>query len=79
VFYTDLRTNSTFALYNIKGLVFIIVVESVYSAVRTDALYKADGDGRKSATKLLQKENEFGFTTERSFWLFHTIFSEKVT
>jgi len=40
---------------------------------------KVFGDGRKSATKLLQKENEFGFTTERSFWLFHTIFSEKVT
>jgi len=27
------------------GLVFITVVESVYSAVRTDSLYKADAFG----------------------------------
>jgi len=33
---------ATFALYNIKSLVFITVVESVYSAVRTESLYKAD-------------------------------------
>jgi hypothetical protein len=33
---------AAFAVYNIKGLVFITVVESVYSAVRTDSLYKAD-------------------------------------
>ena len=33
---------ANFALRNIKRLVFITVVESVYSAVRTDALYKAD-------------------------------------
>jgi len=33
---------ATFALYIINWLVFIIVVESVYSAVRTDGLYKAD-------------------------------------
>jgi len=33
----------------------------------------------KYATKLLQKENEFGCTTERSFWLFHTFLSEEVT
>ena len=32
----------TFALYFIKWLVCITVVESVYSAVRTDSLYKAD-------------------------------------
>jgi hypothetical protein len=31
-----------FAVYVINGLVFIAVVESVYSAVRTDCLYKAD-------------------------------------
>jgi hypothetical protein len=31
-----------FALYVINWLVFITVVESVYSAVRTDSLYKAD-------------------------------------
>jgi hypothetical protein len=30
------------AVYDIKGLVFINVLESVYSAVRTDSLYKAD-------------------------------------
>jgi len=30
------------ALYIIYWLVFITVVESVYSAVRTDSLYKAD-------------------------------------
>jgi len=41
VFCTDLRT-ATFALYGINWLVFITVVESVYSAVRTDSLYKAD-------------------------------------
>jgi len=32
----------TFALYVINSLVFITVVESVYSTVRTDSLYKAD-------------------------------------
>ena len=32
----------TFALYIINCLVFITVVESVYCAVRTDSLYKAD-------------------------------------
>ena len=32
----------TFALYIISWLVFITVVKSVYSAVRTDSLYKAD-------------------------------------
>jgi hypothetical protein len=38
VFCTDLRTDSDHALY----IISITVVESVYSAVRTDALYKAD-------------------------------------
>ena len=33
---------ATFALYIINWLVFITVVESVYCAVRTDSLYKAD-------------------------------------
>ena len=33
---------ATFALYIIKRLVFITVVESFYSAVRTDSLYTAD-------------------------------------
>jgi hypothetical protein len=33
---------ATFALQNIKRLVFITEVESVSSAVRTEALYKAD-------------------------------------
>jgi hypothetical protein len=33
---------ATFALYSINWLVFIAVVESVYSAVRNDSLYKAD-------------------------------------
>ena len=33
---------ATFALYIINCLVFITVVESVYCAVRTDSLYKAD-------------------------------------
>ena len=31
-----------FDVYGINWLVFIAVVESVYSAVRTDCLYKAD-------------------------------------
>jgi len=33
---------ATFAVYVINWLVFITVAESVYSAVRTDSLYKAD-------------------------------------
>ena len=33
---------AAFALYIINCVVFITVVESVYSAVRNDALYKAD-------------------------------------
>ena len=33
---------ATFALYNINSPVFITEVESVYSAVRTDALYNTD-------------------------------------
>ena len=33
---------ATFALFVIKSLVFITVMESVYSAVRTDSLYKVD-------------------------------------
>jgi hypothetical protein len=33
---------AAFAVYGINWLVFIAVVESVYSAVRTDSLYKAD-------------------------------------
>jgi hypothetical protein len=32
-----------FALKNIKKLFFITEVESVYSAVRTESLYKTDG------------------------------------
>jgi hypothetical protein len=32
----------TFALYIINCFLFITVVESVYSAVRTDFLYKVD-------------------------------------
>jgi hypothetical protein len=41
-FCVDLRTDSNFSLYIINWLVFKTVVESVYSAVRTDSLYKAD-------------------------------------
>ena len=33
---------ATFALYNIKSLVFITEVESFYSAVRTECLYNTD-------------------------------------
>ena len=33
---------ATFALYSTNRLVFITMLESVYNAVRTDALYKAD-------------------------------------
>jgi len=33
---------AAFAVYSINWLVFIALVESVYSAVRTDSLYKAD-------------------------------------
>jgi len=41
VFCTDIRT-ATFALYIINRLVCIILVGSVYCAVRPDSLYKAD-------------------------------------
>jgi hypothetical protein len=33
---------ATFALQNINRLVFVTEVESVYSAVRTESLYKTD-------------------------------------
>jgi hypothetical protein len=42
VFCVDLRTDSGFGLYSIDWLVFITEMKSVYSAVRTDCLYKAD-------------------------------------
>jgi len=42
LFYESQEQTATFALYVINGWVFITVVESVYSAVRTDSLYKAD-------------------------------------
>jgi hypothetical protein len=42
VFVRISEQTETFALYIIKWLVFITVVESVYSAVPTDSLYKAD-------------------------------------
>jgi hypothetical protein len=35
-------TIALFAVYVINWLLFITVVESFYSAVRTDSLYKAD-------------------------------------
>jgi hypothetical protein len=43
VFCADLRTNSDFCFihHQLTGF-FITVVESVYSAVRTDSLHKAD-------------------------------------
>jgi hypothetical protein len=40
-FYTDLRTESCFCFIRHK-LVFITVVKGVYSAARTDSLYKAE-------------------------------------
>jgi hypothetical protein len=43
LFCTDLKKKTaTFALYTIKWLLFIAVVESVYNAVRTDSLYIED-------------------------------------
>ena len=42
VFWQILKQTATFALYIIKWLGFKTVVESVYSAVRTDSLYKAN-------------------------------------
>ena len=42
MFSTDLEQTETFALYVINWFFFITVEESVYSAVRTDSLYKAD-------------------------------------
>jgi len=37
-----LEQTTNFALHNIKRLVFITEVECVYSAVRTESLYKTD-------------------------------------
>jgi hypothetical protein len=42
MFCTDLRIESSICFIVINWLVFTTVVESVYSAVRTDSLYKAD-------------------------------------
>ena len=42
VFLRISEQTATFALYIIKWLDFITVVESVHSAVRTDSLYRAD-------------------------------------
>jgi len=42
VFCTDLTTDSVLCFIHLNWLVFITEVESVYSAVRTDSLYKAD-------------------------------------
>ena len=42
VIYKDLRTDSNFRFLHHLLSGFITVVESVYSAVRTDSLYKAD-------------------------------------
>jgi len=42
MFCTASEQAATFALNVIKRLVFIAVVKSVYSAVRSDSLYKAD-------------------------------------
>jgi hypothetical protein len=41
VFLRISEQTATFALYIINWLVFITVVKSVYSAVRTDSLYEA--------------------------------------
>jgi len=42
VFLRMSEQTAAFAVYDIKGLVFITVMESVYSAVRTDSLYRGD-------------------------------------
>jgi len=42
VFVRIWEQTAAFAVYVINWLIFITVVESVYSAVRTDSLYKAD-------------------------------------
>ena len=42
VFLRISEQTATFALYSINWLVFITVLGSVYCAVRTDSLYKAD-------------------------------------
>jgi len=44
VLYGSQNRQATFALYIINGLVFITAMESVYSAVWTDSLYKVDYD-----------------------------------
>jgi uncharacterized membrane protein YoaK (UPF0700 family) len=44
---------AVFALYVINSLVFITAVESVYSAVRTDSLYKADYDSSLTLNLLM--------------------------
>jgi hypothetical protein len=37
-----LRKKATFALYIINRMAFVAEVESVYSAVRTESIYKTD-------------------------------------
>ena len=41
-FCTDIRTDSDYCFININWLAFRTVLESVYCAVQTDFLYKAD-------------------------------------
>jgi hypothetical protein len=41
-FVRESEQTETFALQNIKRLVSVTEVESVYSAVRTESLYKTD-------------------------------------
>jgi hypothetical protein len=40
--FTDFRTGSDFCFIRHESIVFITVVKSVYSAVRTDSLHKVD-------------------------------------
>ena len=42
MFCMDLGIGSKFSLHNIKSLVFITEVESVYCAVRTECLFNTD-------------------------------------
>ena len=52
----------TFAIYVINLLVFITVVESVYSAVRTDSLYRAFHNELQVTKMYCRKTVEHVFT-----------------
>ena len=65
MFCVDLGINSKISLHNIKRLVFITDVGSVYCAVRTESLYNTD-------TFRLLKGNTVFYFLDRAFSIMKT-------